>query len=455
MKRRLVLSVLFIAVTLLSGCNFRISTSNPPVVSDQQSIEPSLDPIETELIPSDEPLLTLEELYIMFHEAEGKDDYITALSIANRIVYEYPMEQRIHWLRSQMLIKGMEFLNNEFRLGIDRYKDYPDFTDYLITFKDEYMKMDLSVEWPFLHDYTDDNQINTVGNYGTGLSSGIYLGEYGEFRRGAFCTQEDWIYYIDAKEDYSLSKMKTDMTSKTHILDEQVSNLNVIGDWIYFTNLSRNGSIYKVRTDGEMLTFISDKKCSFMVVYNDYIYYTDAESGNNLCRMRTDGTDIKNFGYNVEVINITDNHLYFRTEQHELMSMTPEGEDIKRIIADESYGDFYINSDSIYYMTIEQNGLTIFKCDKQGQNKQQLFHADYKINFYYIMDTKMLMSARFPDRTEMLVIVDLNNTDNITKLNDFVTTSIVYIKDQNRILFMNDYDNFSWMILNLADNAVK
>lgn len=237
-------------------------------------------------------------------------------------------------------------------------------------------------------------------------------------------------------------------------MDEQVSNLNIIGDWIYFTNLSRDGSIYKVRTDGEMLTFISDKKCSFMVVYNNYIFYTDANSGNNLCRMMTDGSNIVNFGYNVERICIADNTVYFRTEQHALMSMTPEGEDIKRIVSDESYGDFYINSDSIYYMTIEQNGLTIFKCDKEGQNKQQLFHADHKINFYCIIDSKMLMSARYPDRTEMLVIVDLNNTDNITKLNDFVSNSIIYIKDQNRILFMNDYDNFSWMILDLASNTV-
>jgi hypothetical protein len=204
-----------------------------------------------------------------------------------------------------------------------------------------------------------------------------------------------------------------------------------------------------------MLTYISNARCSFMVVYNDYIFYADADSFNNLCRMKADGTGTKNFGYNVEVINITDNLVYFRTEQHELMSMTDEGEDIKKVVIDESYGDFYINEDSIHYMTIEGNGLTIFKCDKQGQNKQQLYHVDYKINFYYVMDTHILMSARYPDRMECLVLVDLNDTNNVTQLKDYVSNNVIHLKDQNKILFINDFSSYSWFILDLADNTVK
>jgi hypothetical protein len=459
MKRILFLSIMLIAFTILSGCNFNRTPSESPSVSDatieSPSSEPSLDPIVTEIIPSEEPVLTVDDLYTKFHEAEASEDYILALGYANQIMSEYPEEQRIYWLKTQMLISCMVAFNNELRKTVDSYStDNSDHKDFIITFKDEYSKTDLSVEWPFIHDYAD-GQINIVGSSGTELSSGMGINDYREFRREVFCVQGDWVYYINAEEGYSLYKMKTDFTSRTLLTENEVSNLNVIGDWIYFTDLSKDEHIYKMRTDGSMQTFISDAKCSFMVVYNDYIYYADADSYNNLCRMKADGTGIKNLGHNVEVISISDNLVYFRTEQHELLCMTVEGTDIKKVVEDESYGNFYINEDSIHYMTIEGNGLTIYKCDKLGQNKQQLYHVDYKINFYYVMDTHILMSVRYPDRMECLVLVDLNDTANVTQLKDYVSNNVIHLKDQNKILFMNDYTNFSWLILNLADNTVK
>lgn len=459
MKRRFFISILLIALIVLSGCNFNKTPSESPSISNEPnespSLEPSLDPVATEIVPSDEPVLTLEELYTKFHEAETDEDYILALGYANQIISEYPEEQRIYWLKAKMLISCMTYFNIELRKTIDGYStDNPDYTDFIVTFKDEYSNTDLSVEWPFIHDYLG-GLINTVGSSGTELSSGIGIDNYREFRREVFCVQGNWIYFVNAEEGYSLYKMKTDFTSRTLLTEDEVSNLNVIGDWIYFTDLSKDGHVYKIRTDGSMQTFISDARCSLMVVYNDYIYYIDANSSNNLCRMKTDGSDIKNFGYNVELINITDNTVYFRTEQHELISMTPEGTDIKRVVMDESYGDFYINENSIYYMTITENGLTIYECDKQGQNKQQLFNADYKINFYYVMDTQILMSVRYPDHVECFILVDRNNTDNVIQFKDYVTNNIIHLKEQNKILFMNDYSGYSWFILDLVDNTVK
>ena len=464
MKRILFLSIMLIAFTILSGCNFDRTPTESLIVTNEDSTiptiqptqEPSLDPIATEIIPSEEPVLTIEDLYTQFHEAETSNDYVLALHVANQIISEYPEEQRIYWLKAQMLISSLRFFNNELKLSIDEYSTgYQDYMDYITTFKDEYSNTDLSVEWPFISDYLDNDAINTVGASGTALSSGMWLSNYNEFRRGAFCSQGDWIYYINTENSNALYKMKTDFTSQTLITEDEVSNLNIIGDWIYFTNLSKDGHIYKIRTDGEMMTHISNARCSFMVVYNDYIYYADADSYNNLCRMKADGTGIKNLGHNVEVISISDNLVYFRTEQHELLCMTVEGTDIKKVVEDESYGNFYINEDSIHYMTIEGNGLTIYKCDKLGQNKQQLYHVDYKINFYYVMDTHILMSVRYPDRMECLVLVDLNDTANVTQLKDYVSNNVIHLKDQNKILFMNDYTNFSWLILNLADNTVK
>ncbi|MFA7673523.1 MAG: hypothetical protein WCY62_06685 [Clostridia bacterium] len=98
MKIRAFLCILLIALILLSGCSFKAKTSKSPVVSDEQSIEPSIDP-STAVVTSEEPLPTLEELYAQFYEAEDKEEYILALSLANRIISEYPEEDKIHWLK--------------------------------------------------------------------------------------------------------------------------------------------------------------------------------------------------------------------------------------------------------------------------------------------------------------------------------------------------------------------
>ena len=101
MKRRFFISILLIALIVLSGCNFNKTPSESPSISNEPnespSLEPSLDPVATEIVPSDEPVLTLEELYTKFHEAETDEDYILALGYANQIISEYPEEQRIYW----------------------------------------------------------------------------------------------------------------------------------------------------------------------------------------------------------------------------------------------------------------------------------------------------------------------------------------------------------------------
>ena len=138
MKRILFLSIMLIAFTFLSGCNFDRTPTESLIITNEDSTiptiqptqEPSLDPIATEIIPSEEPVLAIEDLYTKFHEAEASNDYVLALHVANQIISEYPEEQRIYWLKAQMLISSLKFFNNELKLLIDEYStDYQDYME--------------------------------------------------------------------------------------------------------------------------------------------------------------------------------------------------------------------------------------------------------------------------------------------------------------------------------------
>jgi len=320
--------------------------------------------------------------------------------------------------------------------------------------KEEYMNADISLEIPFIPDSIDSAQINTVGCSQTDITSGIWIDDTSQYRRGAICTQGDWIYYINANEKYALYKMKTDLAGNTLVTDIEACNLNIIGDWIYFTNLTEDGAIYKIKTDGQMLTPVSDMVCTYMVVYDGYIYYTDQLSNYSICRMKTDGTDIQNFGYGTESIYIVENQIFFLTDTRKMMTMNLDGSNASQLINDDVYGNFYINEDSIYYMTIT-DGLTIFKCDRQGQNKEQIYQVDYKINYYFITSGKLLMYIRKPDHVESLMLVDLNDLSTVMLIDNMATNNIVYLESDQRILYMDYYSNFEWCKLDLVTNTVS
>ena len=202
-----------------------------------------------------------------------------------------------------------------------------------------------------------------------------------------------------------------------------------------------------------MLTPVSDTVCTFMIVYDGYIYYADQLSNYSICRMKTDGTDIQNFGYGTESIHIVENQIFFLTDTRKIMTMNLNGSNASQLINDDVYGDFYINEDSIYYMTIT-DGLTIFKCDRQWQNKEQIYQADYKINFYYIVFGKLMLSIRKPDKVESLMLVDLNDLSTVMQIDNMSTNNIVYLESDQWILYMDDYSNFEWCKLDLATNTV-
>lgn len=451
MKRRFVLYILFIALLILSGCDSKHQASESPVRPSQtyDVISPG-ETAQTEETPP-----RLDGLYSGFDAALDGRDFTLALTIVDQIIAEYPDEKNTYMMKVGMLIESIKYYQNELNQLIEGHDvNSENYFEDMAAIKDEYENADISLVIPFIPDSIDSSRLNTVGCSQTDLTSGIWLNNYSEFRVGTICTQDDWIYYVNVNEKCALYKMKTDSSQNTLVTNAEACNLNVIGDWIYFTNISENEQIYKIRTDGQMLTFVSDTLCAFMVVYDGYIYYSDKNSNYSVCRMKTDGSDVQNFGYDAQSIHIVDDLMFFLTESRKIMTMSLDGTNAKQLISDDAYGNFYINEDSIYYMTI-MDGLTIFKCDRQGQNKEQIYKTGIKINFYYIVTGKLLLSVRNADKVESLILIDLSDMSTVMQIDYMTTNNIVYLESNKWILCMDEYSNYAWCKLDLVSNTVS
>lgn len=61
---------------------------------------------------------------------------------------------------------------------------------------------------------------------------------------------DDWIYYVNSSDYWTIYKMRTDGTERTKLNKDHSFLRNVEGDWIYYINNDDNGKLYKIRTDG-------------------------------------------------------------------------------------------------------------------------------------------------------------------------------------------------------------
>lgn len=107
--------------------------------------------------------------------------------------------------------------------------------------------------------------------------------------RGLVAVQNDWIYYSNVGNDYSLYKMRTDGSERQLLTDGPVTAINVVGDWIYYNDDSSPG-LFKIKIDGSDKTRLSSDINYWVYVADGYIYYAESSWSGNIFRMKTDGT---------------------------------------------------------------------------------------------------------------------------------------------------------------------
>jgi hypothetical protein len=115
---------------------------------------------------------------------------------------------------------------------------------------------------------------------------------------------EDYIYYINLKDEMKLYKMKAAGNGKEKVIDESVSRISIIGDYIYY--IDKYGSICKFNKVKKQKYIIQKEKCVEYVVSGYWIYYIkDKTTG--IYKVRTDGKYnelvINEYGYDLSSLN--------------------------------------------------------------------------------------------------------------------------------------------------------
>lgn len=97
----------------------------------------------------------------------------------------------------------------------------------------------------------------------------------------------DWIYYLNAADQYRIYKIKTDGTGRRKVADEQAVFMAVAQDTIYYSNATDKQKLYAMSLDGQQITKLTDNTVGFINSIDGWVYYTDSSAHHALYRMNT------------------------------------------------------------------------------------------------------------------------------------------------------------------------
>jgi hypothetical protein len=153
-----------------------------------------------------------------------------------------------------------------------------------------------------------------IGNSSSNLINGDGMIAVDKYDASAIEVEsEDYIYYINLKDEKKLYKMKATGNGKEKVIDESVSRISIIGDYIYY--IDKYGSICKFNKVKKQKCVIQKEKCVEYVVSGYWIYYIQDKT-TGIYKIRTDGEYnelvINEYGYDLNSLN--NDYLYYITK---------------------------------------------------------------------------------------------------------------------------------------------
>lgn len=95
--------------------------------------------------------------------------------------------------------------------------------------------------------------------------------------QGMVAMEDDWIYFINDAENYSIYKMRLDGTEMQEVCSDKTACLTVSEGWIYYCKEDSDNNVYKVRTDGSERTKLNSYHSNCLTVVGDW--YISGTSG--------------------------------------------------------------------------------------------------------------------------------------------------------------------------------
>ncbi len=315
----------------------------------------------------------------------------------------YAMKLRIRFMALQDSYRA---LNDMIAADSEKADDR---SAYLNMAKQLYAQAALGIVIPFRPDYASPADINYDGTLPMNLSSILLLDpqnwKEGDIT-GVFAAQGDWVYFVNAMDNFSLWKVKSGGGSMQRILPEAAGSLNVIGDWIYYRAVNENNAMYKARTDGSEKTLVTGDNCANLYCKGEWIYYQNAGEDNAFYKISPDGSGREYLNNKGIMHFLQGDYLYYSTpDDNNLLRMnimTLKSETLLK-------KQWHVNTrmmEGQLYTVIDRKGMLILRMNEDGSEKEDLMKVDGKPYCYAVQDGRLVLSVRL-DVGERVMIYDM------------------------------------------------
>lgn len=250
--------------------------------------------------------------------------------------------------------------------------------------------------------YYIDKDVNKLHRMNDDMSNRTKLSE--DFV-SQFQIIDNKIYYINLNEkDKGIYKMKLDGTKKSCIVKGEISYLNIVDNYLYYCDGYNGGNLYKVNKYGRNKKLIVKDNVIYPNVNGDWIYYINKSDRNTIYRTTTDGK--YNFKLNnrfARSLNAVGNKVYF-SNYDGTFSMNDDGSYEEKL-----YNDFsqkiLIGENNLFLFTDDK----IIKQNMTNKNKDEIYMNNS--NEVGIFEDKLLYFLAEYNRN--IYIYNPDNTDNI------------------------------------------
>lgn len=124
----------------------------------------------------------------------------------------------------------------------------------------------------------------------------------------------EWIYYLNAADQYRIYKIRTDGTGRRKVANEQAVFMALAQNTLYYSNAADNQKLYAMSLDGRQITKLIDNSVGFINSIDDWLYYTDSSDHHALYRMHTtkrSKQQLCDLGIGPQPILLVNNFVYY------------------------------------------------------------------------------------------------------------------------------------------------
>ena len=236
------------------------------------------------------------------------------------------------------------------------YKTKLDNSEKVLLSKDAGYNIILDGDWIYYANVTSDDtraiyRIKTDGTNRTKLADdSIMTGMDGEGSQ----IQGDWLYYISAKDEFSLYRVKKDGGPKEKLTNGMTYSFIVNNGWIYY---SKDSSVYRMKQDKTENKLIIKESGSILDIFDDSIYFVD-EKREKLKKFNLDGSGAVDLNIkNVYSLKANKDWIYYNTNpipsiDNQIYRAKTDGSNIEKLTEDDSFF-MQVEDEWIYYISMD------------------------------------------------------------------------------------------------------